>query len=218
MQNKSIVLLSGGLDSTVNLALAKEKTKILLAITFDYNQKSRKKEIKQSKRICDYYKVKHCVIKLPFFNDFIKASLLKNKVLKVPKLLDKDFENNEKMNSLAQMVWVPNRNGLFVNISAVVAESMNAGLVVMGLNKEEAQSFPDNSKAFLKSINAAFNYSTLKKVKLVSYTLNKNKKEIVKIAKKINVPLKLVWSCYFGKKKPCLKCISCLRLKKAMGA
>lgn len=215
MKKKSIVLLSGGLDSTVNLAIANKKTKIILALTFDYSQKSAKKEISQSKKICKHYDIRHKVVNVPIINEYSDAALLKNKKLKTFKLNESDLLDKVKMNETAKMVWVPNRNGLFVNLAAVIGESLNADIIVMGLNKEEGESFPDNSIDFVKAINRSLNYSTLNKIKLVSYTLNKYKKDIVRIAIDYKVPLNLIWSCYFGEKKPCLKCISCLRFIRA---
>ena len=120
------------------------------------------------------------------------------------------------MKKQAELLWVPNRNGLFVNIAAVLTESLNAGFIVMGLNREEGESFPDNSSDFVKAVNKTLSYSTLKKIKLISYTMKMNKKEIVEIARKYKIPLEHIWSCYLGQKKPCHKCLSCLRLKRAM--
>ena len=57
--HKSVILLSGGLDSLVTLGLKKEELNIELALTFDYGQKSAKYEIETSKKICEYYKINH---------------------------------------------------------------------------------------------------------------------------------------------------------------
>ena len=64
MNKKSIVLLSSGLDSVVSLAISKEEYNITLALTFDYGQKAAKREINSAKKITDFYKIDHKVIKL----------------------------------------------------------------------------------------------------------------------------------------------------------
>ena len=63
MMNKAIVLLSGGLDSVAVLGCTKDKYNIELALTFNYGQKSAKEEIAASRKIADYYKIKHKIIK-----------------------------------------------------------------------------------------------------------------------------------------------------------
>ena len=62
MSNKSIILLSGGLDSLVCLGLCKDEYNVSLALTFDYGQKSAKKEIEASAKISEYYNISHKVI------------------------------------------------------------------------------------------------------------------------------------------------------------
>ena len=61
---KSIILLSGGLDSLVSLGLKRDELNIELGLTFDYGQKSVSKEIEASRKICKYYNIEHKIIKL----------------------------------------------------------------------------------------------------------------------------------------------------------
>ena len=73
---KSIILLSGGLDSLVSLAIAKEEFNIQLALTFDYGQKALEKEIEASKKICDYYGIEHRIVKLDWLKDITNTALV----------------------------------------------------------------------------------------------------------------------------------------------
>ena len=73
---KSIILLSGGLDSLVSLGLSKEKYNVTLALTFDYGQKSVVQEILASKKICEYYGIEHKVIKLDWLKDITHTALV----------------------------------------------------------------------------------------------------------------------------------------------
>jgi len=198
---KSIVLLSGGLDSTVSATIAKRKTKPIFALTFDYDQRAAKMEILASKKICQVLKIKHKVVKLLFFNEFKKLVMLK----------DKDRVSIRKFNELED-VWVPNRNGLFINIGAVYAEYYNADLIITGFNLEEAQEFPDNTPQFIRAINKSLEYSTLKKIKVKSYVAGLTKKEIYSVGLRCKAPLQYIYSCYLGKKKMCGKCASCRRI------
>lgn len=196
-----MILLSGGLDSTVSAAIAAKKTRVLFALTFDYGQRAAKQEILAAKRICQVLGIRHKVIKLPFFKKFTKCKLI----------TDKKFPVNNFLH--LHDIWVPNRNALFINVAACFAEYYNADLIVTGFNFEEAREFPDNRKKFINAINKAFQFSTLRNIKVVSYVSNYTKKGIYQLGLKYHAPLQHIYSCYLGGKKMCGKCISCLRLR-----
>ncbi len=210
---KSIVLLSSGLDSTVNFLMALKETKVLLSLTFDYGQKAGEKEVYFSKKICKRYKVPHKIIYLDFLKEINKSGLGGGR--KIPLLSEGDFAKEEILKESARSVWVPNRNGLFLNIAACFAESLDADLIVTGFNREEAQTFPDNSREFLIEANKFFTYSTFKKPKVISYTQDLNKKELVEKGIELGIPFGFIWSCYLGEELMCGKCESCQRLLRA---
>ena len=113
-------------------------------------------------------------------------------------------------------VWVPNRNGLFLNIAASFADSYKFTHIIFGANIQEAKTFSDNTQEFLDRINATFEYSTLVKPKVVAPLINSTKDDIVKIALDRAIPLEFVRSCYNNSLTNCGKCESCLNLKKAL--
>lgn len=211
---KSIVLLSGGLDSFVSLALTKEKYNIELALTFDYGQKSAEREIFSSKKICEFYKIQHKVIKLDWLKEITQTALVSEKEIPVTEL--KDLSSDEFVENSAASVWVPNRNGAFLNIAAAYADSYGYDYIIFGANKEEGTTFPDNTQEFIDRINAAFEYSTQMKPKAYAPLINLNKNDIVKSAVEHSVPLELTRSCYATKEKHCGICESCVRLKRAL--
>lgn len=201
MKHTSIILLSGGLDSTVSATIAVKKTKVLFALTFDYGQRAAKREILAAKKICRVLNIKHRIIELPFFNEFTKCKLISGKRLSANKLMH------------LHDVWVPNRNALFINIAAGFAEYYRADLIVTGFNFEEAREFPDNRKKFINAINKSLQLSTLRNIKVVSYVLNYTKKGIYQLGLKYLAPLQHIYSCYLGGEKMCGKCVSCSRLR-----
>lgn len=203
--SKGVILLSGGLDSVVSLGLGLKKYGIKLALTFDYGQKSAKDEIEASKKICEYYGVEHKVIKLDWLKNITHTALVSEEDL--PDTMD---ENS------AKSVWVPNRNGLFLNIAASFADSEDYDYILIGANKEEAGTFPDNTREFINRINAEFEFSTQKKPKVVALLINFDKNDIVKQALDNKIPLEFIKSCYAGGEKHCGKCESCKRLKNAL--
>jgi 7-cyano-7-deazaguanine synthase len=204
MKAKSIVLLSGGLDSTVSCAIAQRRTRALFALTFDYGQRAAKMEVRASRKICRALDISHRIVRLPFFTDFKNLAMLSST----------EKVGAEKFLRL-QDVWVPNRNALFINIGAVYAEYYGARLIITGFNLEEALEFPDNSVRFVQSINNTLRYSTLTKVEVRSYVANLTKKEIYQLGIKYGAPLQHVYSCYLGGKRMCGKCASCRRLLQA---
>lgn len=211
---KSIILLSGGLDSFVSLALAREEYNINLALTFDYGQKSALIEISSSQKICEYYGIEHKVIKLDWLKEITQTALVSEK--EVPLTSLEDLSSDDFIKESAVSVWVPNRNGAFLNIAGCFADSYSYDYIIFGANKEEGQTFPDNTQEFIDKINAAFEYSTQKKPKVYAPLINSDKNDIVKTAIKHSVPLELTRSCYSSKEKHCGVCESCVRLKRAL--
>lgn len=205
--SSGIILLSGGLDSLVSLGLVRDKYTMMMALTFDYGQKSAEEEIKTSKKICDFYGIEHEVLKLDWLKKITHTSLVND---------DKVPENITDFNESMKAVWVPNRNGLFLNIAASYCDSFEFDDIIIGANKEEAETFSDNTKEFIKRVNAEFEYSTLAKPKVKAPLIDLTKNDIVKAALEKKIPLDLVRSCYNSGEKHCGKCESCIRLKNAL--
>ncbi len=215
MVKKSVILLSGGLDSVVSLAFAKEEFNINLALTFDYGQRAAVQEAKSSQNISDFFNINHRIINLDWLNKITNTALV-NQSESLPDLGIKNLDNKEKTENSAQKVWVPNRNGLFLNIAACFADSFGYTHILFGANKEEATTFPDNSSEFIDKINDSLEYSTLLKPKVVAPLVKYSKIEIVKLAIEYKVPLEFIRSCYTSDEKHCGRCESCLRLTRAL--
>src|SRR5262245_60288722 len=122
---KGVAILSGGLDSTVSMAAALQRMKIVLALTFDYGQRAAKRERAAAARIARHYAVPHKVIAIPWLGG-ITGTALVNRKAKIP--------HNEMSERLAKAVWVPNRNGVFIEIAAAHAESLGANRLITGFN------------------------------------------------------------------------------------
>lgn len=215
---KSVVLLSGGLDSTVAFKKVYDETNVILALSFNYGQRAAQKEIEAAKRICQRFSVKHRVIDLPWLKEITATSLVDRKKA-LPQLKESELDNKAgKASESAQAVWVPNRNGIFINIAAAFCEILEADLLVTGFNAEEAATFPDNSPQFIGAINASLQFSTLKDMEVVSPTLGFDKAGIVDLGIEIGAPLEEIWSCYEDGDRMCGKCESCMRLKRALSS
>ena len=213
-----MVLLSGGLDSSANLAFARHFDDPVLAVTVNYGQKAWPGELKASQAFARHYRVEHRILDLAWLGA-LGGSALTSGALEVPALASGQLDDLAATQKTASQVWVPNRNGLFINAAAAIAESIGARQVVVGFNKEEAATFPDNSAQFLGVATLALRYSTRNSVKVISYTEMMVKTEIVEALGNLAepFPFDLVWSCYEGGEKPCGKCESCRRLERARG-
>lgn len=211
MKNKAVILLSGGLDSLVSLghSIKNAQYDIKLALTFDYGQKSAMAEISASKKICEFYGIEHKVIKLDWLKEITKTALVND--VEVP---NDGFETATS----AQAVWVPNRNGMFLNIAACFCDSFDYDYIIYGANKEEGNTFPDNTEEFRAKISDVFTSSTLKHPQVVAPLINCTKDDIVRIAIKDDIPLELVRSCYKSNDLHCGECESCHYLKKALSS
>lgn len=194
----------------------REGWEISLALTLDYGQRSASRESEAAQRISSYLKVPHRVVSLGFFKDFFEAKglLSTNDTLPAPRpehLSDRGFSE-----SSANAVWVPNRNGIFLEIAAGIAEASGSSAVIVGFNREEAETFPDNSTEYMAAINRSLDFSTRGKVHVISPTARYDKTELVQKAVVNSFPLHLIWSCYEGGEKMCGVCESCQRLKRAL--
>lgn len=212
---KSVVLLSGGLDSAVSLACALQDGSVRLCLTFDYGQQAAAREIEAAQALSLHYGVQQQTIELPFLRGITTTALVSGENLPEPGSLELDDPERSAANALR--VWVPNRNGIFINIAAAYAEQLGASTVVAGFNREEAATFADNSAAFAAAATVALGYSTRNGVRVISYTQHLDKAEIAELGKRLGVPFGLIWSCYRGEKEMCGRCESCRRFYRALG-
>ena len=214
---RSLVLLSSGLDSTVNLFAAKAESDVVLALTFDYGQRASSREIGHAAQIAAHAGVPHKVVALPWFREFTRTSLI-NSDMNVPTESHVSIDDLKTSTESAKAVWVPNRNGIFLNIAAAFAEGLHADWIIPGFNAEEAVTFPDNSEEFLQAASRSLLFSTSNHVQVKCFTTQLNKTEIVRLGQKLEVPFSMIWTCYFGGEKPCRSCESCQRFVRALSA
>ena len=221
-RRKSLILLSGGLDSAANLAFTAYFDEPALALTIDYGQRAVLPEINAAKKLADYYGVEHQVLDLKWLGALGGSALTTNKI-DVPEMAASKLDDLAASKETAKQVWVPNRNGVLINVAAAIAESRKFQQVVVGFNQEEAATFPDNSSQFLGVATLSLRYSTSNGVKVACYTDLMVKKEIVQALRNLDkpFPFEMVWSCYQSGEttggKMCGKCESCQRFIRATG-
>ncbi|NQU16432.1 MAG: 7-cyano-7-deazaguanine synthase QueC [Candidatus Saganbacteria bacterium] len=200
---KAIILLSGGLDSTTTLYYAKNKGYKCHALIFDYGQRH-KKEIKSAIKIAKLTKTPYQIvkIKLPW-----GGSVLLGSKGQVPRY--------KKMRKEIPPTYVPARNTIFLSFALSYAEAIGAKHIFIGANAIDYSGYPDCRPSFIKAFQNLISKGTRDQgIGVRAPLINKTKKQIVKLARKLKVPLELTWSCYKGGRKPCGVCDSCILREK----
>lgn len=214
LSTTAVVLLSGGLDSVVAAALWLERGgSIALCLTMDYGQRAAAREADAALRFCRARGLSHRVLALPWLSELSRqrGTALVNTAHQLPQgtLADPGDERS------AKAVWVPARNAVFLAIAAAHAETLGAGTVVAGFNREEAATFPDNSEAFVAAASAFLALGAQPSVAVASPTLAMDKPAIVQNARRLGLRPGDLWSCYASGPAPCGVCESCLRSVRA---
>ena len=200
---KSIALVSGGLDSLVSLARASAERDVRLVLFFDYGQRARDSERVSAMSAANYYGIPFADVDIRWLEELAPAGMRRS------------GPGDASLRTLDD-VWIPNRNGVFVNIAAAYAEGRGCDTVVTGFNREEAEEFPDNSAEFMARVNAALALSTRTEVRVESFTIDLAKREIIRLGLQLKAPLSIVWSCYRSGERMCGVCPSCARLRVAL--
>lgn len=212
---RALALISGGLDSIVAAWAAKDEHIIAAALTCDYGQRAREREIQAARNVASKLGCSHIVVELPWLGQLGQSALTDPRA-EVPEVPTSQLDDPSRTQQSAAAVWVPNRNGVFVNVAAAYAEALDCGVIICGFNAEEAATFPDNSAEFIEAADRFLEFSTMRRPKVISPTVGLDKREIVLLGQRLGAPLGLVWSCYHGGEEHCWRCESCQRLRRAL--
>jgi len=196
---KAVVLLSGGLDSTVTLYFAKSRKFECRALAFDYGQRHRR-EIESAKKVAE-------------------AAMVQLKVLKISlpwkgsSLLDKRNISRSK-GLLIPNTYVPARNIIFLSFALSFAEASGSNAIFIGAHAQDYSGYPDCRPEFFRVFNKVALTGTKtgvekKGIEIKVPLLNMGKAEIIRLGSRLKVPFELTWSCYKGGEVPCGVCDSC---------
>ena len=203
---KAICILSGGMDSTLASYIAKNDGYEIIAVHFNYGQRTQDRELKALRDICnDLDILEKYEIDIPFFTQ-IGASALTDKTIDVP---------TGGVEAGVPITYVPFRNGIFLSITAAIAEKEGATAMYIGVVQEDSSGYPDCTDEFIADMKKAINQGTKKDthIDILTPLVHLSKAQIVQEAMKLNVPLEHTWSCYKEEDEACGICDSCrLRL------
>ena len=214
----AVALVSGGLDSVVSLAIADKEMEVRLVLFCNYGQRALASERASVVDVAGYYGLPVREVDVTWLRDLAPAGMRggTGTVENGSKPGDGDagYEDLESLDA----VWIPNRNGVFINTAAAFAERHRCDVVVTGFNREEAAEFPDNTPEYVDAVNRCLRFSTRSGVRVVSFTQGLTKRGILEKGAELSVPLGGIWSCYRGGEKMCGECGSCRRLKEALAS
>ena len=204
--SKAIILLSGGLDSTTVLAIAKEQGYECYALSFDYGQKQRS-ELKSSKKISNQFQViEHRIMQISL-ND-IGGSALTDKNISIPKYSD----SNE-----IPITYVPARNTIFLSFALAWAEVIDCQNIFIGVNALDYSGYPDCRPKFIKAFEDMANLATKQSVEgdrinIMTPLINMSKAEIIQTGLSLGVNYSETTSCYDANAngEACGECDACV--------
>ena len=212
MAKKAVVLLSGGLDSTTAVAIARHEGFELYTLSFEYGQRHLR-EVEAANAVALHYQVQQhrtVTIDLRAFGGSALTT-------------DVAIPHNRGVAQMSQEIpitYVPARNTIFLSFALAYAEVTGANDIFLGINAIDYSGYPDCRPAYLDAYERMANLATKAAVqdgrvfRFHAPLVRMNKAEIILKGSELNVPYELTWSCYEGEKLACGTCDSCvLRLK-----
>jgi len=214
LENKKItVIMSGGMDSTTLLYLARHKQSIpdmfenIKVLSINYGQKH-KKELEYAKALCKELELDHKIVNIPEVKDLLTSSLTSD-TQDIP-------EGHYEKESMKQTV-VPNRNAIMLSIAYGYAVSNQSDFVLFGAHAGDHFIYPDCRPLFAEALDVALQIGNegFGNVKLLAPFINMTKGQICELGQKLGVPYEKTWSCYKGEERPCLRCGTCIERTEA---
>jgi len=204
---KSVVLFSGGIDSTTALYWALRGYQEVYALTFDYGQRHRL-EVIMAQKIAQKLKVAYKTLKIDLGQ--IGGSSLTNSNQPLP-----EFKTLKQIGHEPPSTYVPFRNGIMLALAAAWAETKGIRDIICGFNIIDSPHYPDTKQEFVTAMEKAINEGTKAsfshaKFHLLSPFVNLRKSEIIQEGLSLGADYSFSISCYRGQEVPCQKCSSCL--------
>ncbi len=207
---KSIVLLSGGMDSLVCAGIALKNQHQVSFLHMNYGQKTSVRERKSFDEIASFYGVKESdrkIIDMTFLKQ-IGGSSLTDESIAV-----KNYDGDHP--TVIPDSYVPFRNSIILSLAVSWAEAVGATKLYIGANHEDSPGYPDCRPSYYKAFNEVIKEGTKAgNIEILTPVISMKKSEIVRLGKELKVPFALSWSCYKSSDKACGECDSCaLRLR-----
>jgi 7-cyano-7-deazaguanine synthase len=208
---RSVVLLSGGMDSCVCAALAARDSDAA-ALHINYGQRTAERERWAFERICDRLGIKRRMVIRNEALGLIGGSALTDDQIAIP-------EAGEQIGSEIPVTYVPFRNAHFLSTAVSWAEVLDAEQIYIGAVEQDSSGYPDCRPEYYRAFNAVIKAGTREgKIQVVTPLIALRKVEIVRLGMELGAPFDLTWSCYSREDKACGLCESCALRRRAFAA
>lgn len=196
---KTVLLLSGGLDSAVLATLLVKKGYDLYPLFVNYGQLAAAKEQQSSFDICNFLQIRKLTV--------IQAQGIADLAT-----------SNELTSEVADSPLFPNRNMILLSLAATYASKVNCSGISIGITKASpgAPIYPDCTSQFLQLANSTIHISCDRSISIFAPLADMTKDQIVELAIKEKLPLGITYSCFRGKEFPCGQCQGCISRKSAI--
>lgn len=205
-QSKTVLIYSGGIDSTVLLYDLLNSGYDVKALSVNYGQRHGK-ELDCAKSLCKQLNVEHHVADLTALNPLLSGSSLTSPHVQVP-------EGHYEDESMKATV-VPNRNMILLSIATGWAMSTGASSVSYAAHSGDRAIYPDCREEFADAMNGVMEIAGWDKVSLNRPFSSLAKADIVKLGDELDVPFEQTWSCYKGGQVHCGVCGTCVERREA---
>ncbi len=207
---RAVVIVSGGIDSSVLLYDTLNKGFTVNCLTFLYGQKHRR-EVDSAVYICNLKGVPHKLIDLSSLKTVFSGSALTDDNVSIPEVNG----ITGSFNTLKTTI-VPNRNSIFLSIAIGFAYSIGADTVFFGAHHSDRGVYPDCRKEFVQAFEIAERLANDRpSMSVKAPFIDLEKSEIVRLGSRLNIPFEKTWSCYKGGSEHCGSCSSCSERKRA---
>jgi 7-cyano-7-deazaguanine synthase len=204
--SKTLVLLSGGMDSTAAFYWALREHEVVGAISFDYGSKHNEQEIAFARLHAAKNAIHHDVVALPFVNELFDSDLLKS---------GGDIPEGHYADETMKRTVVPFRNGIMLAIACGVAESRGAESLVIAAHSGDHAIYPDCREPFMQAIADAMREGTYARISLLRPFIDLDKTAIAKLGHELGIDFAQTWSCYKGGDQHCGLCGTCVERREA---
>lgn len=210
MINKAVIILSGGLDSTVLCYKSVNEGYEVHALTILYGQRH-SKEADNAKKIAGLLGIEHRIVDLSSLNGLLKGSALTDSSVNVPEVP----ETAEHYDTLKSTI-VPNRNAIFLAVAIGYAQSIKANNIFFGAHHSDRGVYPDCRKEFVEVFEKAERIANDNMdLNISAPFVEMDKSEIVSLGFGLGVPFEHTWTCYAGGEVHCGSCSACSERKRA---
>ncbi len=199
----AVVLLSGGLDSTVCLGLARQEGFTPWTLSFDYGQRH-SAELASALAVAEALGVPPARRRVVPLHGLFSGSALTGDE---PVPLDRSWD---QMGQDIPSTYVPARNLVFLSLATAIAEPLGIGDLFIGVNALDYSGYPDCRPEFIAAFIQAARLGTRHGIQVHTPLAHRTKAEIAALGHRLGLPLELTMSCYLGQRPACGRCDACL--------